>query len=414
MSEFDDLNLINDAFSDLRAETAPFVKPAGARQAHATVRHQRKVRTIVAGVVTVLAIAIPVAAFATVNRTDAPPTPGSTASVSPEPSATAAPSPSPTPTPATTVPDGRISLADLGNATLDLPVTGNGLCPAMKLAFRNGKATFDGGESLGPDVKYELVKVVHSDVDHDGAEETAALFACRIPGSSFQVVAFDRDAGGAIVTVGQVLASTLDYKVPNIFDIGADTEGNIQVQVGDFVVCCANLEHKTEPQWRTYGLRDGKFAQVGGPTSFPENSRYVDLDVSASPLAFGKPDAVGTRHGRLTLTVRNQGTFDAPAVGVFLRLPKGLKEAGTGWDDCGLTADLVNQELQGTNKGSCLFPGVRAGGTSTIVFEFTISGPVDAANPQSGFNVRTVMPSGVTLAEVSNKNNFGPLTITLG
>ncbi|MER7279818.1 hypothetical protein ABT369_35800 [Dactylosporangium sp. NPDC000244] len=45
------------------------------------------------------------------------------------------------------------------------------------------------------------------DVDHDGAQETIMLLSCSPQGSDYKVLAFDRDATGKIVTLGQVVGS---------------------------------------------------------------------------------------------------------------------------------------------------------------------------------------------------------------
>ncbi|GAB7037673.1 MULTISPECIES: hypothetical protein [Catenuloplanes] len=115
-------------------------------------------------------------------------------------------------------PDGRIPAGVLKNALLDVPPwpADNVQGPSGPLRFRNGlftipDQTVDEGTAWGKQIAIGTVS--YGDVDRDGADETVAVLDCMIQNSSQQVVAFDRDRAGDIITLGPVVATTGQVRV---------------------------------------------------------------------------------------------------------------------------------------------------------------------------------------------------------
>ena len=102
-------------------------------------RHRRRVHATAGGAVAALLVATPVAALVTDDdRPDVPNVADSGApTLSPSPSPTAGPAATPTGTP--TRPDGRISAAQLGRATLNVQGWIIDDCPSGRLAFKDGE-----------------------------------------------------------------------------------------------------------------------------------------------------------------------------------------------------------------------------------------------------------------------------------
>ncbi|MEV6526112.1 hypothetical protein AB0M43_29640 [Longispora sp. NPDC051575] len=403
MSESDDLNLINGAFAELREETAPFVKPAGTRQAHATVRHQRRVRTLAAGVVTVLAVAVPVAAFATRGSAPGPgPVPGGTVTPSASPRPTHSPSPgaSPRPSAAREV-FGGID-AQLAHATLDLPGRGaTSLCGGGRFTFRAGVSVLDG------ELNYTILKTVESDLDGDGTIEITALITCAVRDPSLQVVTFRPTGPGTFATMGTVVRNEPGGPVATIYDLRREPGGTVSAQVSDHQVSrAADAEHRTEPQWRTYAWRGGAFTQVDGPTTFPANQRYVDLAVTSADLVLG-PEVKSQRRGVLKVTVTNNGTLAAPSVALNIRVPEWLRQTGTG---CGPERGEPFVRLSTCHSGE-----LKPGESRVIEVEFTAHVAYDNADVTQGgppsLNVGTQMTFGETLADAALDDNSGPIVI---
>ncbi|GIG57640.1 hypothetical protein Lfu02_20120 [Longispora fulva] len=362
MSEFDDLDMINGAFAELRNETMPFVKPAGTASAHATVRHQKKVRAITVGVFTVLALVVPVAAIASMNPSNAPPTVAG-ASESPTPSPSASPTRS---TPAAA----PVTAAELANANLDVPGMYKCDGPAV------GKHQFtDGRSELPQDVRekvlashLQLMKIAPVDVDRDGVPELAALIRCEAQdGPGYQVAVFGRDGVDGIRTLGQVLglkgfSDNYPAGVPGIRDIAAG-DGVVKVQVADLDYECAGCnQYKdiAQLQWREFGWNGQKFTQTGGPSTFERNEYRANTAVTASEVVFGSI-AGGYAHGTLTVTVRNKAARQVDVLLVSLFMPADTRVEGT------LPAGCTVEGQPGIDP-SCTLGSLAPGATKTLVF----------------------------------------------
>ncbi|HEX5997466.1 MAG TPA: hypothetical protein VFY84_20195 [Jiangellales bacterium] len=212
------------------------------------------------------------------------------------------------PTPTGPAPDGRISMEELRNATIEVPAW-----PVDNLGCLAGRQTFVDGEVLCPAddlyyfdrhmlIQYVTRQPVYGDVDNDGAQETVVLVGCYVQGGGGQVVALDRDAAGNIVTMGTVVAMTGEVRVIDERSLRVLPDGTVEVSVGDYQNCCG-ADAPVQWQLRGYGWIGDRFQQVSGPSSFPVNPGITDTAVAAGPLVLGPPDADGVRHGTLTVTV---------------------------------------------------------------------------------------------------------------
>lgn len=326
MSEFDDLSL-REAFSQFHTDALTAVPAQDIAGVRAIARRRRITRASMITAMAAVVLAVPVTAYAFVNGPHGPP-PAVHPSYSPSPSGSPTPSASPsasaTPSAA---PDGKISLKDLGNATLDIPAwpadsLGAKYCPAKRQKFTDGTAP-------GSDPAYghtAIRNVAYADVDHDGAQETVALVDCVLQGMESQVVVFDRDGSGNIVTSAQVL--TEDKVIRYVFAVRGEADGSVSVQVGDLAICCSTTPDMVEHQWRTYAWNGERFAQTAGPTAFHPATQANDLAMTTSVtgLAFG-PVQDGVRKATLSVKVSNNGPARAP--GLRLDISASVSYMGT-------------------------------------------------------------------------------------
>ncbi|MEV4131172.1 hypothetical protein AB0J72_03305 [Dactylosporangium sp. NPDC049742] len=362
MPDFTDDDLLTSAFADFRSEASTHVKPAGTAAARATVQHQRKVRTIAASTLAALAIATPVAAYAAAGGdSNAPPVmPGApTSAVDTATASPAAPETAASVTPS--APDGRISKTDLGNATLSIPAWPKGFaadCPHGSVKFSGGKA----GDH--PPARFEG-EPVYVDVDHDGAQETVIILSCSPQGTDYKVLAFDRDAGGKIVTLGQVVGSAGNTGRPGtdietIWEVRAGDNGQVRVDVGEYRPCC-EMAQASQHQWRTYGWNGTTFTQTGGPTAFGPNPNITDVTATADTLTMTATGS-GTWQGTLKVTVHNNAQFATPGK---LRISLGIPDAWTLQAVSGCT--IRPDEL----PVPCLADSIPAGGTKVFTLKVT-------------------------------------------
>jgi hypothetical protein len=301
----------------------PVVAPPGDLGGEPEHRRRRWIWVVVAAAV--LALVVPLLTYAIVRSgSDGEPaaTPGPTAPAPTEP----APSPSAVPT---AVPDGRISLTVLRDATLYLP----GWPSDAVVAGPSGWVTFTDGMSRvrsDTDVPVSLAGgPAYGDVDRDGAQETVIAVLAGYEGGSWQVLALDRDAGGRIVTLGRVVATTGQIKMIG-GDLTVTAGGTIRVEVADYMVCCG--EDPTVPQWQTraYAWQSRRFVQVAGPTRFPYNPRVTDVSVAARDVVLGPP-AGGIRHGALRVTVTTLEPVPPHHLNLVIHMPANLIREGDGW-----------------------------------------------------------------------------------
>lgn len=300
MSDFDRDPQVGRLLNDVGNEVAGYLDPRGVDMIYATVRQRRRNRMLAVGALALALLGGPTVGLALASGDGGPPPAGGASSAttpaeSPSPTVSPSPTASAAPTATPAAPDGRISLDELKRAKLVLPPW-----PEMVTdACREGDVDFVG-------------QPVYTDVDHDGAEETGALLQCQGLGEFkvAQVVVFDRDAGGRIVTLGQVVASAWPGRdgvdIRKLWSIDAAPGGQIRVDVGDYFESSAGAGDVAQHQWRTYGWDGRRFKQTGGATAFGPNPKVIDLSVSAGDLTMTKqPD--GWWYGTLTVKVHNAG-----------------------------------------------------------------------------------------------------------
>lgn len=379
MEDFDDQRLAG-AFAGFRDEVAPQVKPAGTAAAHETVRHRRRMRLIAATTLAALVVATPISAYAAFGgESHGPPAAAGVSSSAPTGDSPSAPSAGLTDpaslepsAPATdnvpAAPDGRISAADLGKATLNIPAWPNGFddsCPTGAVKFTGGKAG-NGIEALQGDP-------VYVDVDHDGAQETIVLVSCSPQGSDYEVVALDRDTTGRIVTIGEVVGSAGNTgkegsDIMTIWAVQAGDNGQVRVDVGEYRPCCEAAQ-ASQHQWRAYGWNGNRFSQTGGPTTFGANPKVTDLTVTADRLTMTR-QSDGSWAGTLRVTIHNAATFVTPG---NLRFALSIDESwqarpGT---ECSFTP--------GESPLACTLPGLGAGANRVLTIQLTApAGPLNS------------------------------------
>ncbi|GAA2847583.1 hypothetical protein Acy02nite_03040 [Actinoplanes cyaneus] len=240
-------------------------------------------------------------------------------------------------------PDGHISLAALREATLDVPPwpADNVQGPSGSLRFHDGAVPVDphpvadGRPPYGDAVL--ILSVTYGDVDHDGADETIVLFGCMIEGGSKQLVAYDRDRAGHIVSLGQVVATTGQIRDLRTDGAKVGPDGVVTAVVGDYQRCCAD---RTPQIWQTrgYALRDGRFTQVSGERQLPLNPHVTQMQVSAGQLVLGAPRG-GYRTGTLDVTVSHVRGAHPSRVTILFYAPEGLERAGNKWPSVKAQAD---------------------------------------------------------------------------
>ena len=293
---------LDHLFAGFRAG-GPLVVPAGPGAARAVLRHRRRVHAMTGGAAAALLLVAPAVALVTVDdRPERPNVSDTGAPTPPSPSLSPTPVPSTAPTPV--VPDGRISTAQLGRATLDVQGWIIEDCPSGRLAFADGEY---GTERDGMPNVVTIEDVVHVDLDGDSADETAALLQCSFFESvERMVVGFDRDARDRIVTMGPIVRSG-DSDIAWIDRIRSSATG-VEVNVTDIHEDLMPID-LPQHQWRRYSWTGKGFAQSGGPTAFAPNQKITDLGVTGGQLRLRQEGANYT--GTLTLTVHNHGDHAA-------------------------------------------------------------------------------------------------------
>jgi hypothetical protein len=240
-------------------------------------------------------------------------------------------------------PDGHIPLAALGEATLDIPRwPADGLhCPSGRVRFRAGEATVtpstapDGQPPAGQSLT--ILSAAYGDIDHDGEDETVAVLGCMIEGGTKQIVAYDRDPDGSVISHGRVTATTGDVRDIRDTSLRISTAGVVTARLADYQRCCADT---TAQKWQTrgYALRNGRFIQVSGPSRMPLNPEVTSTRLSTADLALG-PRTGGYRYGSVDVTVTHRRGAHPRAVVLQFSPPDGLRRSGNRWPSVTTAAD---------------------------------------------------------------------------
>ena len=408
--DFDSDERMDAVFADVRGTVAPYLRPPGTAAAHATVRHRRRVRVVAGAILAASLVLGPAVGVAVASGRHAPtngngstPTPSATTQT-PDPTPSTSPSASGDPSPGTgSPPDGEISLADLKNATLDIPAwpadgkIGDG-CQQGKVTFHDGSVVTN--TNYGRTVTELAGPPVYTDVDHDGARETVIRVRCAVQGEVSQVVVFDRDEAGGIRTIGPVTAVT--GAVRKIFGIDDGGDGLVKVEVGDHAVCCGTPPELPQHQWRIYRFDGAHFTQSGGPTSFPANPRVTDLSVSVQGPAFVK-QANNEWHGQLKVTVRNNGKF-ATNLALQGHLDEVVFGPGTGFQGCDLGQSTRDFSFRCTDP-------IGPGASREFVIEVVTAAYAQPVPGRTGsVDVSSTLPRGQPLPDTDSSNNRATIT----
>lgn len=369
---------LDDFFADYRAGLTPEIVPAGPGAVRTTVRRRRRIAATAVVATAIVLVAAPVAGYAAFNGAGPEPAPGTSSTPTPEQTtATPTPSPSASRTTPPAVPDGRITRADLLKARVDLPEWASD-APCAERDARLTAVGDEDGDNLLTTVKY-------GDVDRDGAQETVAIVSCvyRQTGQT-QVVVFDRNASGKIVTLGRVVATDriVGYGTPDdigwIAGIDPRPDGSVRVEVGDHQPCCGWKEEWTSRDTRAYTWQDGRFRQTGGPVRFAANPLLTDLVVIAPEVRL-LTNNDGNPYGAIVVTVRNRGSVAANEIVLSLSFARFESyRIGPGWAEC---TDLEPELDERTNSYTCTLTKPLPAGEDRVLrfgIQGATTGPVNA------------------------------------
>ncbi|NYH43524.1 hypothetical protein HNR22_003251 [Micromonospora jinlongensis] len=396
MSEQETLDLAEE-FAHYRRTVLDKVEVPGPAAVRRTVRGRNR-RRWGATATTALALlggsAIGYAAMSGPDHRPGPVEPTPSVSVSPTPTPTPTPSPSVTSDgPASAAPDGRISRAQLLGASVTLP------------AWRAGRGCPTTGVRISGDDREGvnwLVALDHGDVDGDGAVETVALVQCVFGTKGpMQVVAFDRDKAGKVITLGRVVATTID-KPEWLFALDVVGDGTVRVQVGDIAPGGGWPAEWSQRQWRGYRWKGEAFAQVSGPTTFGQNRHDVNLVVTATNLVLAEtPD--GSRVGTVTVRIHNT-TGAASYVALRLGLPATVRPDGDGWAACRNDPETTREPV------TCDLKGLDGGKEVVLTLGFRVAAGTTVAAGEADVDVRPMDADFDFVEEVYDPDNMVVIT----
>ena len=320
MSEPETLDLAEE-FARYRRTVLAEVEAPGPAAVRRTVRRRSR-RRLAATATAALALfggsALGYAAMSGPDHRPGPvePTPSVSASPTPTPTPTQPPAlPGPAPARPPTVPDGRISRAQLLGAPVTLPAwrAGPG-CPTSQT-----RLTADAREGAN-----SLLALDHGDVDGDGAVETVALVQCVLgTRGPMQVVAFDRDKEGKVIT-----------RRPGGHE--HHRQAGVAVRAG-----CrgrrhgpgAGRGHRSRAVAGTPSGHNGSggatagtgdaFSQVSGPTSFGPNPHLVNLVGHRRRPRCSRTRRTAPGPARRRCGSATSGTAPAAHVALRLGVPRG-------------------------------------------------------------------------------------------
>ncbi|MEU1591134.1 hypothetical protein [Micromonospora sp. NPDC005710] len=365
---------LRERFAAYRAETVSTIAGPGPDQARRTLRRRRQARAVAVAVTAIVLAVAPIVANAALRDDGPVPVPAQTGEPTTPPPSAPAPTPSVPLTPSTTTstspaaPDGRISRAQLLAARVDVPTWPSYAqgCATSGVRLRPPASNQDVGTLADLDLGY-------TDLDGDGATETVALVTCRFgEASAKQLVAFDRDGKGRIVTMGQVVVTR--EGLDDITDAAVTEDGKVRAQVADIQPCCSMRSYWAQKQWRTYRWTGQGFTQSDGPKSFGQDPRLTDLVLTGGDLVLGPAEADGKRPGTLTVTVTNRGPVNVAKIGFGeLSFVGTLTKA-----DSSICVPWRESDESGAD---CRTAGLRSGERRTYTFHLIVD-PTDLDQPR--------------------------------
>jgi hypothetical protein len=333
--------------------------------------------------------------------------PAASSTAGPSPSSAGPSSASPT---GSTSPGRRISLDELAQATVTLPAWPAGAidgCPVGKFQF-HGKDTEVRNAPIGP-MRVGVDKLVYVDVDRDGGDETVARIFCAVQGGTAQVVAFKRDAAGAIVTLGQVVGSG-SGAIHDINDLRVDPGGSIGVQVSDVgPIDGSDVFWAAQQQWRGYGWNGARFIQTGGPTSFPPNPGITDMAVSVTDLHLVAGSG-GSRQGAITVTIRDNGPGKPAKVALLLLTGSALTLRTAAGLNCSARPDTGNVK----HEYACTLPAPAPGSSAMYTFGYTAGATLSGAQPDGQATVQAMLTDDRGMLDRPWQNNSTKFHVLVG
>ncbi len=214
--------------------------------------------------------------------------------------------------------DGRITIDQLIAHRVTIPAAWpSSMCPTGLQVLHRGsmaKVNHDSNADL-----LHVYKVVYTNLDTDRSLETAALVTCQFgEAATGQVIAFDRNAAGRIVTKGTIASGV-------IWSLSARSDGGVTVDISDMEACCSTPKAVELHQTRSYAYRSGRFVQVAGPSTFVPHTQRIDLAIRIDSVTWSAR-ANGRRTGTITVTITNNSTVRS---GDLLLIYSNLNEDST-------------------------------------------------------------------------------------
>jgi hypothetical protein len=219
-----------------------------------------------------------------------------------------------------------------------------------------------------------------------------------IEGGSQQVVAFDRDASGRIVTMGQVVATTGEIRNIRTGSERVGGNGVVTVRVGDYQ---GSGDDQTPQTWQDRGYRrtSGRFQQVSGPTRMTANPYVTETSLTTGELVLG-PAVAGYRYGTLTVTVRHGWGARPGQIRLTFYPSDGLERTGSAWP-------AATTHGAGSFVVSVAPPPVRGSAHYTFAFRR----PAAVSSGTLDLEVNGANAAGSTLSEANPWNNGSTVAI---
>lgn len=275
----------------------------------------------------------------------------------PPPSAAASPAslPSPVILPSPSVlpsapPDAGPSVAPFGGVDVVIPAWAPGASQCS-----SGRLHLDkNGQFIPAQADKKVVgvgAVTPVDFDGDGTDEYAVFVGCgEGPEAGGRMIVGYRRSGSSLRLIGRIVG----------------TQDGIQMmdpmrRRGNGIEVLTNRNYTdggpdAASQWRTYGLRDGRFRAIGAPVAYRPIEVHLRVEVRQLVMRTAGPSRTGTLH----VTVRNDSKAVAPSLQLRLTLPASFQPAGSGWTGCA---------VEEAGHFVCPLPDVPPGSAADVSFE---------------------------------------------